>query len=76
MIDRLPTTKSTAIVTQAPTASLPAVRSDLPYSLEKDLAPIALVTSAPFLLVAHVSVPADDVKSLIAYARANPGKLN
>ncbi len=73
---KAPADGHTLIIIAAADAIVPAVRSDLPYSLEKDLASIALVTSAPFLLVAHVSVPADDVKSLIAYARANPGKLN
>lgn len=66
----------TTIVIVAADAIVPAVRSDLPYNLEKDLAPIALITSSPFLMVAHVSVPGDDLKSVIAHARANPGKLN
>lgn len=66
----------TTIIIAAADAIVPAVRTDLPYNLEKDLAPIALITSSPFLFVAHVSVPADDLKSLIAHARANPGKLN
>ena len=71
-----PTDGYSLIVIAAADAIVPALRSDLPYAMEKDLAAIALITSSPFLLVAHASVPTDDVKSLIAYARANPGKLN
>ena len=42
----------------------------------KDFAPVALVSSAPLVLAVHNSVPAHSVKELIAYAKANPGKLN
>lgn len=41
-----------------------------------DLTPVALAGLTPFVLVAHPSVPADDVAGLVSYARANPGKLN
>jgi tripartite-type tricarboxylate transporter receptor subunit TctC len=49
---------------------------NLPYNLIKDLAPITQATSQPYALVVHPSVPAKSVKELIAYAKANPGKLN
>lgn len=75
-VAKAPADGYTTVVIAAADAIVPAVRNDLPYNLEKDLAPIALITSSPFLMVAHVSVPADDLKSVIAYARANPGKLN
>ena len=42
----------------------------------KDFAPVALVSSAPLVLAVHNSVPAHGVKELVAYAKANPGKLN
>ena len=48
----------------------------LPYDTLRDFAPITLLASAPFLLVAHSSVPASSVRELIAFAKANPGKLN
>ncbi len=44
--------------------------------LERDLTPVSLVTIAPLVLVVHPSVPAHDVKELIALARTRPGKLN
>jgi tripartite-type tricarboxylate transporter receptor subunit TctC len=47
-----------------------------PFDVTKDFAPITLAGVTPNLLVAHPSVPFSDVKGLIAYAKANPGKLN
>ena len=44
-------------------------------SLEPDFAPVSLVTTAPLVLVVHPSVPARDVKQLIALARSRPGAL-
>lgn len=47
-----------------------------PHDLRKDFAPIALLTTSPFVLVVHPSVPAHSVAELIALAKAKPGKLN
>lgn len=49
--------------------------SRMPYDTLKDFAPIGLVASGTLMLVAHPSVPAADMKSLLAYAHAHPGKL-
>ena len=48
---------------------------DLPYDT-KDLAPVVGLARTESALVVHPSVPANDVKGFIAYAKANPGKLN
>ena len=48
----------------------------LPYDSEKDLAPITLIAAAPLILVVHPQVPVHSVAEFIAYAKANPGKLN
>ena len=48
----------------------------LPYDVERDLAPIALVGSSPLVVVVHPSLPIRSIKDLVEYARANPGKLN
>jgi tripartite-type tricarboxylate transporter receptor subunit TctC len=50
--------------------------SKLPYDPIRDFAPITLVTSVPNVLVMHPSVPARNVKELIALAKARPGQLN
>jgi tripartite-type tricarboxylate transporter receptor subunit TctC len=46
------------------------------YDLDRDLAPISLVATFPSVIVAHPSLPARNVKELIALARAHPGQMN
>ena len=53
-----------------------AFRTSLPYDTEKDFAPISIVGQVPMLLVSHPSLPVTDYKGFIAYAKANPGKIN
>jgi tripartite-type tricarboxylate transporter receptor subunit TctC len=48
----------------------------MPYDHVKDFAPVVLVAGVPNVLVVNPSVPAQTVGELIAYAKANPGKLN
>ena len=47
-----------------------------PFDVTRDFAPITLAGVTPNLLVANPGAPVNSVKELIAYARANPGKLN
>jgi tripartite-type tricarboxylate transporter receptor subunit TctC len=54
---------------------LPHLQAKLPYDATKDFAPIILVAASANVLVVHPSVPAKSVQELIAYAKANPGKL-
>lgn len=46
------------------------------YDLGRDFAPVGRVSTSPFVLVVHPSVPANTLAELIAFAKANPGKLN
>ena len=50
--------------------------SKMPYDHVKDFVPIVLVAGVPNVLVVHPTVPANTVQELIAYGKANPGKLN
>ena len=51
-------------------------RKDLPYDSARDLTAITLVGMVPFMLVAHPSVPANDLKGLIAWLKAQDGKAS
>jgi len=55
-----------------PSAIVPLIQKDVGYDPIKDFAPVSLVSIAPMTLVAHPSVPAGNVKELIAYANAQP----
>jgi tripartite-type tricarboxylate transporter receptor subunit TctC len=59
-----------------PLAFGPHLYSKLPYDPQKDLAPVIITSSQPNVLVVNASLPIHSVKELIAYAKANPGKLN
>jgi tripartite-type tricarboxylate transporter receptor subunit TctC len=54
----------------------PHLYRNLSYDPFRDFAPVSIVTTLPLMLVSNPSVPAHDLQQLIAYARANPGKLN
>ena len=54
----------------------PALYKHLRYDPEHDLAPVGILHKLPLLLIVNPSVPAKDLKELIAYARENPGKLS
>ena len=54
----------------------PAVTKDLPYDPVKDFAPVSLCVTTPLFLVVHPSVPAKNVKELIALAKRQPGRLS
>ena len=54
----------------------PKLYPKLPFDVEKDFVPISLAAMIPQILVVHPSVPANSVQELIAYAKAQPGKLN
>jgi len=54
----------------------PLLNSKLPYNATKDFAPVSLLALNPQLLAVHNSMPVGTVKELIAYAKAQPGKLN
>lgn len=54
----------------------PGLYKHMPYDAVRDFAPVGRVGVTPTLLLVHPSIPATDVKSLIAFIKANPGKYN
>ena len=53
----------------------PALFKDLKYDVVRDFAPITVIASTANLMAVHPSTPANTVQELVAYAKANPGKL-
>ena len=60
----------------SPLVIAPYSLARLPYDIKKDIALITLVVRVPEVLAVHPSLPAKDFAELIAYAKANPGKVN
>jgi tripartite-type tricarboxylate transporter receptor subunit TctC len=54
----------------------PSLYANPGFDTLRDFAPLTLVANTPNILVVHPSVPATSVAQLVAYAKANPGKLN
>jgi tripartite-type tricarboxylate transporter receptor subunit TctC len=54
----------------------PALYANVGYDPNKELAPIGSIATASSVLVVHPSVPANNLRELIAYAKANPGQIN
>jgi tripartite-type tricarboxylate transporter receptor subunit TctC len=55
--------------------SAPMTMKSVPYGVVKDFQPIALVAKAPLSVAINKNLPITDVKSLLAYAKAHPGKM-
>ena len=66
----------TLLVAAASIGVIPALHAKLPFELYRDLQPITLVGTVPFMMLVHPSVPARTVQEFVAYAKANPAKLN
>ena len=56
-------------------AIVPNIRLKLPYDVVRDFEPVALLATQSLVLVVHPSLPAHDIKQLVALARARPGAL-
>lgn len=53
----------------------PMTMKSVPYTVTRDFTPVALVAKAPLSVAINKKLPVTDLKSLLAYAKANPGKL-
>lgn len=54
----------------------PLLYTNLSYNPDKDLAPVALLSDLPLVLVVNSSLPVRDLKEFVAYAKAHPGEIN
>jgi tripartite-type tricarboxylate transporter receptor subunit TctC len=59
-----------------PLAFGPHLYAKLPYDPLKDLAPVIITSSQPNVLAVNATLPVHSIAELVAYAKANPGKLN
>jgi len=75
IVARSPGDGYTLLLQSLPMVINPAMLGKMSYDYEKDLAPISLVVTSPYLLVVHPSVPVKSVRELIAVAKAQPGKI-
>jgi tripartite-type tricarboxylate transporter receptor subunit TctC len=74
---KAPADGHTLLYTPASTLSqLPHTLAAVKYDTFKDFTPVSLAALGPLVLVIHKSIPANNVRELVAYAKANPGKLN
>ncbi|MDB5958027.1 tripartite tricarboxylate transporter substrate binding protein [Ramlibacter sp.] len=73
---RAPADGSTFFLATIAHAIAPGLYKSLSYDFTKDFDPIGLVAITPNVLIVNPSVPAKNVKELIAYIQANPGKVN
>jgi len=65
----------TVLVSPSPLAINATLYKKLPYDTANDFMPVAYVADIPLVLVVHPSLPVQSIPDLIAYAKANPGKL-
>jgi tripartite-type tricarboxylate transporter receptor subunit TctC len=66
----------TLLLVGVPNASNATLYSNLKFNFIRDIAPVAGVSRGPLALVVNPSVPATTVPEFVAYAKANPGKIN
>ena len=66
----------TLVISDLGTLTIGPSMRKLPYDLDKDFAPLTILTYSPYLLTAHPSTPYNTLKELIDYSKANPGKIN
>jgi tripartite-type tricarboxylate transporter receptor subunit TctC len=73
---RAPADGYTLLLVTAASAFNVTLYDHLKFDFIRDIAPVASIVSAPYVMVVNPSVPAKTAPEFIAYAKANPGKLN
>jgi len=73
---RAPADGYTLLLAGSPAAINATLYDKLNYNFLRDIAPVAGIIRQPFVMAVHPSVPAKTVPEFIAYAKANPGRIN
>ena len=75
IVARAPADGYTLLFVSSPHSVNPSLYPKLPYDTVRDFAPISLVATSPYVLVVHPSLPARNVKELIALAKSRPDQV-
>lgn len=75
-VAKAPADGHTLLITNASFTVFPALYKDLPFDTIKDFAPVAHMSTKTNVLLSRPSFPAKNFAEYVAYARANPGKVN
>jgi tripartite-type tricarboxylate transporter receptor subunit TctC len=76
IVAKAPADGYTLLTVVTPVAINPALFSNLPFDFVRDIAPVIYLARLAYVVVVNPSVPATTLPELIAYAKANPGKIN
>jgi tripartite-type tricarboxylate transporter receptor subunit TctC len=76
IVAKAPPDGYTLLTVVTPVAINPALFTNLPFDFMRDIAPVIYLARLAYVVVVHPSVPAATLPELIAYAKANPGKIN
>ena len=76
LVVRAPADGYTLLLVPAPAAINATLYDNLSFNFIRDIAPVAGILRVPEVMVVNPSVPANTVPEFIAYAKANPGKIN
>ena len=75
IVARAPADGYALLFVSSPHSVNPSMYAKLPYDTLRDFAPISLVASSPYILVVHPSLPARNVKALVALAKQRPNEI-
>ena len=76
-VAKAPPDGHTLLITDVGTlATQPNLVKKLSFDVQKDLVPVTMVMFSPYVVAVHPSIPVNNFDELIAYSKANPGKLN
>lgn len=76
IVSKSPPDGHTLLLVPSGYAVNPSMYPKLPYSADKDFAPITQLAASPLLVLVHPSLPATSIRELIALAKARPGQIN